>query len=61
MEIQVGQLNDKVIMRNLINELISACNGGPEDWSDIHAIYDEIKATGNTDLIKKADYVMTHV
>lgn len=48
-------------MRNLINELISACNGGSEDWSDIHAIYDEIKASGNPELIKKAEWVMTHV
>jgi hypothetical protein len=48
-------------MRNLINELISACNGGPEDWSDIHAIYDEIKDSGDPELIKKAKYVMTHV
>ena len=48
-------------MRNLINELISACNGGPEDWSDIHAIYDEIKASGDPELIKKAEYVMKHV
>lgn len=48
-------------MRNLINELISACNGGPEDWSNIHVIYDEIKASGNPELIKKAEYVMKHV
>lgn len=48
-------------MRNLINELISAYNGGPEDWNDIHAIYDEIKASGNPELIKKANYVMRHV
>lgn len=45
--------------RDLISELISACNGGPDEWSDIHAIYDEIKATGNQDLITKADKVMT--
>ena len=48
-------------MRNLINELISACNGGPEGWSDIHAIYDEIKATGDLKLIEKAEWVMKHV
>lgn len=46
---------------DLINELISACNSGPEDWSDIHDIYDEIKASGNPELIKKAEYVMKHV
>lgn len=48
-------------MRNLINELISACNGGPENWSEIHTIYDKIRETGDEELIEKAEWILTHV
>lgn len=41
--------------RNLISELISALNG--EAYEEAASITEQIKATGNTELIKQADYL----
>lgn len=41
--------------RNLIAELISALNG--DAYEEAASITKQIKATGNTDLIKQADYL----
>ena len=41
--------------RNLISDLISALNG--EAYEEAASITEQIKATGNADLIKQADYL----
>lgn len=41
--------------RNLISDLISALNG--DAYEDAAIITKQIKATGNADLIKQADYL----
>lgn len=41
--------------RNLISELILALNGGA--YEDAASITEQIKATGNAELIKQADYL----
>ena len=41
--------------RNLISDLISALNGNA--YEDAAIITEQIKATGNTELIKQADYL----
>ena len=53
----VNNLKNKImeVKRNLIAELISALNG--EAYEDAASITEQIKATGNTELIKQADYL----
>lgn len=41
--------------RNLISELISALNS--DAYEDAASITEQIKATGNAELIKQADYL----
>lgn len=41
--------------RNLISDLILALNG--DAYEDVAIITEQIKATGNTELIKQADYL----
>ena len=41
--------------RNLISELISALNG--DDYKEAARITEQIKATGNMELIEQADYL----
>lgn len=41
--------------RNLISDLISALNGGA--YEDAANITEQIKATGNAELIKQANYL----
>ena len=41
--------------RNLISDLISALNG--DAYEDATIITEQIKATGNTELIKQANYL----
>ena len=41
--------------RNLISDLISALNGGA--YEEAASITEQIKAIGNTELIKQADYL----
>ena len=41
--------------RNLISELISALNG--DAYEDAASITEQIKAIGNAELIKQADYL----
>lgn len=39
--------------RNLLDEFAMALNG--DDWVDARSIYDEIVATGDSEMIEKAD------
>ena len=41
----------------LIANLISALNGGPEDMKDADDIYKKIVETGDKELIEKANYI----
>lgn len=43
--------------RNLISDLISALNGGPEDVKDAADILREIKKTEDPELIARAEYL----
>lgn len=43
--------------RNLISDLISALNGGPEDVSDAADILREIRKTEDPELIARAEYL----
>ena len=53
----VSNLKNKIMegKRNLIAELISALNG--DAYEDAASITEQIKATGNAELIKQADYL----
>ena len=53
----VNNLKSKTMegKRNLISDLISALNG--DAYEDAAIITEQIKATGNTELIKQADYL----
>lgn len=42
-------------MRDLISELISALNG--EEYEEAKSITEQINATGDEELIKKAEYI----